>query len=147
MNTITVRRLAHSESGTISEVRVGKNGPVLFGLEDPPHPTKIRGDTRIPAGIYPLRWRSAGRWAKRFSDKGYPGSLEICDVPNYTDVLVHVGNTKRDTMGCLLVGMSANLANMTIGSSRVACKVLYDEVDRRGGDWQILYADEADIDV
>ena len=146
MNIILVQRLAHSEKGTISTVRVGKNGPFLFGLEDPPHETKQYGDTRIPAGIYPFRWRSVGKWAKRFSAKGYPGSLEICDVPNYTDVLCHIGNTKRDTMGCLLVGMSANLANMTIGSSRVACKVLYDEVKRRGGDWQIDYYDNDALD-
>ena len=142
MNTIVVERIAHNESGTISVVQVGEGGPCLFGLEDPPRPKKVKGDTRIPAGLYRLIWRTVGRWAAKFSGKGYPGSLEIAGVPNYTDVLVHVGNTKRDTMGCLLVGMSANFANMTIGNSRTACKVLYDEVDRRGGDWQILYKDE-----
>ena len=141
-NHIVVDRLAHDDGGTISSVKITDRDFAVFGLEDPPHESKIKGDTRIPCGTYPLRWRTVGKWAKRYQAKGFPGSLEICDVPNYTAVLIHVGNSKKDTAGCLLLGMSANLANKTIGNSRVACDKLYREVAADEGDWVITYYDE-----
>ena len=62
-------------------------GEMLCGsIEDQRQPPgeKVPGKTRIPEGTYPLRWRTAGRWAAVFRERGYPGSLEICDVPGFT---------------------------------------------------------------
>ena len=98
---------------------------------------KVAGDTRIPPGDYPLRWRDVGRWAQRFQAMGFPGSLEVCDVPAYTDVLAHIGNTQRDTRGCLLPNYDLNLDRRTGGRSRLACQALYGLVHATPGEWRI----------
>ena len=60
------------------------------------------------------------------------GMLEILDVPNFTYVLIHCGNTDEDTAGCLLVGDTQNNNNVTedgfIGSSTNAYKRIYKEI-------------------
>lgn len=121
---ITVQRFTDDDRPTIGQVSI--NGrPVCFSLEDRQRDVKVAGDTRIPAGEYALEWRKTGKWAQRFKKQGYPGSLELMDVPGFTDVLIHVGNTKRDTAGCLLLGMGADMDAQTITKSRIACNVLY----------------------
>ena len=87
---------------------------VCHTLEDPPQETKISGRTRIPAGRYPVRTRTVGKWparnAKRLPWHG-KRSLEICDVPGFTAVLFHVGNSSADTRGCVLVGLGVHYPN------------------------------------
>lgn len=48
---------------------------------------------------------------KKYGDtfpKFHKGMLEIVDVPNFTNVYIHVGNYKKDTLACVLTGYSAN---------------------------------------
>ena len=109
---VVVERLFADAEATIGVVRVGT--PVCFSLEDQWQPAgrKIPGETRIPAGIYPLRVRAHGGFHTRYAERFGPahrGMLEICDVPNFTDILIHCGNTNADTAGCLLVGMGAQM--------------------------------------
>ena len=139
MNTVIVARLSSDTRPTIGTIRVnGWRTPVhCFSLEDRFRQEKVAGDTRIPSGVFPLRWRTAGKWAARFAKMGFPGSLEICDVPNYTDVLIHVGNTKADTAGCILLGLGADLQARTISKSRLACQALYKLVFETSGEWVI----------
>ena len=140
MNELHVQRLTKDTRPTIGVVRVNSSlHPArCFSLEDRYREEKVKGDTRIPAGTYPLRWRKVGRWAQRFIKRwGVPGSLELCTVPNYTDVLIHIGNTKGDTEGCLLLGMGADLDTRTITKSAVACRHLYQLIARTGGEWQV----------
>lgn len=56
--------------------------------------------------------------------------LHILDVPNFTFILIHCGNTDEDTAGCLLVGTSVNITvrEMSIGGSRVAYRKFYPKV-------------------
>ena len=82
-----------------------------FTLEDPPKDrVKIAGDTRIPAGTYRMTLRTEGgfhgRYRRRFGDM-HNGMLWLRDVPEYKWVLIHLGNTKKHTRGCLLVGEGA----------------------------------------
>ena len=138
MNEIHVRRLHTDERPTLSIVQVASDPVLCFGLEDRYRMEKIRGDTRIPFGIYPLRWRRLGKWARRFAaNYGVPGSLELGNVPGFTDVLIHVGNTKGDTAGCLLLGMGADFESRTVTKSAKACRKLYKRVHALGGEWQI----------
>ena len=136
MNTITVERLTHDNLPTIGIVRV--NGvPGCFSLEDRKRQEKVAGDTRIWPGEYPLKWRTVGRWAKRFQGWGYPGSLEIVGVLGFSDVLIHVGNNKGDTEGCILLGRGASFQSRTVAQSVAACKRLYTKV-AQGGEWRIV---------
>ena len=103
MNVIYVQRLTHDLKPTIGIATFGKTF-LGFTLEDRPREVKVPGDTCIPSGCYMLRWRQHGKWAARFREWGFTGSLELINVEGFTDVLIHAGNTKRDTAGCLLLG-------------------------------------------
>ena len=143
--TIYVDRFNRDDRATMGRVVVahadGSEETIGFSLEDRHRESKVPGDTAIPAGTYRLEWRTAGKWAKRFQAKGYQGSLEICDVPDFSAVLAHYGNTVRDTAGCLLAGRLGDLDTRTIGKSRAAIDRLYELVHEVGGTWEIVYRD------
>jgi hypothetical protein len=83
---------------------------IAFCCEDEPRAVKVAGKTRIPAGEYHIAVRTHGgfhaRYTQRFPD-WHHGMLELLDVPGFSDILVHVGNSHTDTAGCLLVGAGA----------------------------------------
>ena len=136
MNLLQLQRLTKDDRPTISVLR-HKGRPLSFAVEDRYRKEKVKGDTRIPPGLYPLVWRTTGRWAARFQKMGYPGSLEVCGIPGFTDVLLHIGNSKRDTEGCPLPNLTADFSRRTGGRSADACRVLYDLVHEIEGDWEI----------
>ena len=94
----------------------GTRDALAFTLEDEHRDIKVKGETRIPAGVYDVRLRTVGghhaRYGKRFDD--HRGMLHLQDVPNFKYVLIHIGNDEDDTAGCILVGDSASM----VGSKR-----------------------------
>ena len=62
------------------------------------------------------------------------GMLHIQDVPNFTYILIHTGNTDEHTSGCLIVGETQQDLDISkdgfIGSSAVAYKKMYAKVAR-----------------
>lgn len=76
---------------------------ICFIVEDGFHPEKIAGITRIPGGRYPLRKKLDGDFLKKYKAKfGHQYIIEICEVPNYSTILFHIGNFPKDTRGCQL---------------------------------------------
>lgn len=59
---------------------------------------KIAGKTAIPAGIYKVK--------KTMSPRFKTILPEILNVPNFSGVRIHSGNTAKDTEGCLLLGLN-----------------------------------------
>ena len=59
---------------------------------------KIAGKTAIPAGTYKVK--------KTMSPRFNTLLPEILNVPNFTGVRIHSGNTAKDTDGCLLLGLN-----------------------------------------
>lgn len=57
---------------------------------------KVYGDTCIPRGRYPVKLTFSNRWGKFMP--------EILEVPGFTGVRFHGGNTEHDTRGCPLLG-------------------------------------------
>jgi hypothetical protein len=108
MKVVVDRFLSDAET-TISNVTVDGSF-VCFGLEDEHREKKVPKETRIPAGKYDVRLLLEGdhhkRYSTRFSDI-HQGMLHLQDVPNFTGILIHVGNTDKDTSGCLIVGSQA----------------------------------------
>ena len=131
LTTITVDRFSSDTESTISLVFVDSQF-VCFGLEDEHRAKKLFGETRIPAGIYPVKVRTWGGFHDRYAKRlpYHQGMLEICDVPGFTDILIHIGNTEKDTAGCLLVGVGCYSAagNMSLQASAVAYELLYKKV-------------------
>ena len=115
-------------------------GELLCGtVEDQKQPrgVKVPGKTRIPEGTYRLAWRDAGRWATRFKREGLPGSLELRDVPGFSDVLIHWGNSQTDTEGCVLPNRYLYLDERRGGKSRIATLGIYRLVHETGGEWEL----------
>lgn len=85
-----------------------------FTLEDPVREKKVWGETAIPAGRYLITLEESPRFGA--------DTLTVNNVPDFTGVRIHAGNTARDTHGCPLVGRVRQ--QVTIGESRVALAAL-----------------------
>lgn len=69
---------------------------------------KIPSQTAIPAGIYRVILNQVSpRFSKSDKYKSIGGKLpRLLDVPGSEGVLIHIGNTEKDTAGCILVGQN-----------------------------------------
>ena len=136
---IRVCRFFHGKESTGSLVAIngngeGENGAVFecFGLEDQHQDVKVMHETRIPNGTYDVKLREYGGHHERYKKKFdfHKGMLQVMDVPGFTDILIHIGNTEKDTSGCLLLGESITQKNgeMLLVSSTVAYIDFYKRV-------------------
>ena len=121
----------------------------IHTLEPEYREVKVAGKKRVPNGRYKMGFRSEGgfhnRYLKKFGDEFHKGMLEIKDIPDFKYVLVHIGNFRKDTLGCLLTGMSNNAdAAGFIGGSVEAYKKIYPPISDallKGEDVYINYRD------
>lgn len=123
---LTSTRRWYTSTSTISElVLEGEAERFCFVLEDTVRApgVKIPGKTAIAAG----RYRVIVDWSNRF--RKY--SFHILDVPNFTGVRIHSGNTCEDTDGCPLVGQERAL-NAVFGSHK-AFVALWERLTEEAG--------------
>ena len=57
---------------------------------------KIKGETAIPAGTYKITLEMSPRFNRKLP--------LLHDFPYFSGILIHRGNTAKDTHGCILVG-------------------------------------------
>ena len=78
-----------------------------YTLEDQYQAVKVMHATCIPEGTYDIKFRTVGgfheKYKKKYGNSHY-GMLHLQDVPNFTYILIHAGNTDEHTSGCLIVG-------------------------------------------
>ena len=126
---------ADSTSGLLFEVTEVKKHFLCYTLEDERRVLKVRGETRVPAGIYKIELRNEGGFHQRYTKK-YPGihrgMLHITDVPNFEYILIHTGNTDEHTAGCLILGDAQEnnliLPDGFVGKSVNAYKRIYPSI-------------------
>jgi len=91
-----------------------------FTVEDAYKEIKVAGLTRIPAGTYTIKLRTVGGMTKRYSDKYsfHEGMLWLQDVPGFTYVYLHIGNTAKHTDGCILLNDGCDSTSGNMGGSK-----------------------------
>ena len=106
-----------------------------YTLEDQYQAVKVMHETCIPEGTYDIQFRKTGGFHAKYSERyknAHYGMLHIQDVPNFTYILIHTGNTDEHTSGCLIVGETQQDLEISkdgfIGSSTVAYKKMYAKV-------------------
>ena len=106
----------------------GHNETICFTLEDiireidgePVEKWKIRGKTAIPQGRYEIFITESTRFRTALPI--------LMDVPGFSGIRIHAGNTAADTEGCILVGGTRTVDRRAVRSSRVALNHLYQRI-------------------
>ena len=86
------------------------DGYVCQTLEDPVRQAgvKIAGETAIPSGTYRVSITMSTKFGKLLP--------LLANVPNYSGIRIHPGNTTADTSGCILVATSRGKHNDIVSS-------------------------------
>lgn len=82
---------------------------------EPVRKWKIPGNTAIPSGKYFIEIVNSPRFG--------PDTLSLIDVPGFSAIRIHAGNSIADTDGCILVGKAAGGVILG-GTSKPALKAL-----------------------
>ena len=106
-----------------------------YTLEDQYQAVKVMHETCIPEGTYNIKFRTVGGFHSKYSERygnAHYGMLHLQDVPNFTYILIHAGNTDEHTSGCLIVGETQQDLDISddgfIGHSGKAYSKLYNKV-------------------
>lgn len=89
-----------------------------FTLEDTCRKNKVYGKTAIWAGEYPVTVTMSQRFKREMP--------LLLNVPEFSGIRIHPGNTEENTDGCILVGRE-KLTNR-IGRSREAYEALFTKI-------------------
>ena len=136
---LNIKRIARRETYTIGRLYIdGKyfcdtlEGKDRGLRQDMPtaiiRATKRKGITAIPTGRYRMTLAvQSPKFSKRATYQFCNGYLpRLINVPGYDGVLIHIGNTARDTEGCLLVGRNTQVGKVL--DSRKTFIELYDKL-------------------
>lgn len=115
---IIVNRIFKASTYTIGELSVGGTY-ICDTLEDRVRPAgeKVYGETAIPYGKYTVTLSYSNRFKKTMP--------EILNVPNFSGIRIHCGNSSKDTEGCLLVGKWDGKTENWISDSKNSYNKLY----------------------
>lgn len=117
MSRVTVTRLKEVGEATIGRMDVEGLDFPLWTLEDLWQNNHPRVSC-VPAGTYPCiphAWEDD-------SPAHIKRVWQVLNVPGREAILIHAGNTDKDTLGCILVGKAE--AGSTITNSREAIDIL-----------------------
>lgn len=76
---------------------------------------KVMHETAIPAGTYEVILNMSPRFKKVLP--------RLLNVPGFDGILIHAGNTSKDTSGCILVGQNKEVGKV-INSQATMAKLL-----------------------
>lgn len=142
---LRLKRIARRETYTIGRLYIDGQ-PFCDTLEDTDRglrqslplsvnkAKKHKGATAIPTGRYLV---TMAMQSPRFKDRkqyqfcnGYLPRL--INVPAFDGVLIHIGNTAKDTEGCILVGKNTKVGKVL--ESAATFRKLYERLTQANGD-------------
>jgi len=85
---------------------------ICYTLEDAIRDKKIKNETAIKAGTYTVIVTMSPRFKKELP--------LLLNVPEFSGVRIHGGNTEKNTEGCVLVGMVRHMNAISNCASAVA---------------------------
>jgi len=108
---LELRRFSETDNDTIGWLFDEHKLHLCNTMEDEGREIKVPHETRIPAGRYKLgiqetitpmtqRYLNDTRlkpWFKKH--------IEVKNVPGFIGIYIHIGNTEKDTDGCILLGI------------------------------------------
>lgn len=95
-------RFEHRDNCTIGTLQVGDK---IFYTMERPWQKNQRSVSCIPEGVYSFIPHG---WEENTQVK-FKKVWKLRNVPNRSDILIHVGNFPEDTYGCILVGTGVKL--------------------------------------
>jgi len=89
---------------------------------------KIKNETAIPTGTYEITLDVVSpKFSKKDVYKYINGKLpRLLNVKGYGGVLIHIGNTAKDSAGCILVGRNTQVGKVLQSTSTF--KLLYSKL-------------------
>ena len=119
MMLMILQRQPSAEGATIGELSIDGQHE-CWTCEDVVRPpgVKVPGQTAIPGGRY--------RVTVTFSNRFQRLLPLVNDVPGFTGIRIHPGNTAADTEGCILPGVVKGTNN--VGQSRMAFEPLFAKI-------------------
>ena len=82
---------------------------------------KIERMTAIPCGNYEAIFHNSPKFGE---------CIWVQNVPWFSEILIHIGNTAKDTKGCILVGMSSDI--LGVKDSKTALKKIIETLRGKG---------------
>lgn len=113
---LSLVRFIFGEVATIGKLSIEDNF-FAYTLEDKVRPkgVKIAGATAIPFGEYQVTIDQSQRFKRLMP--------HVLNVPMFEGIRIHSGNTDKDTLGCILVGMKYSKTQLL--ESHVAFDILF----------------------
>lgn len=83
---------------------------------------KVYGKTAVPAGTYKVKLGYSNRFRRILP--------QVLDVPHFLGILIHTGNSNKDTEGCIIVGTWDGKTENWVSNSRKNFNKLFDMLKR-----------------
>lgn len=124
MKKLELFRLRFHETRTVGQL-YWEGELFCFTLEDkmrevpnqPVEKWKVQDETAIPQGKYRLVLQNSPKFG--------PDTITLRNVPGFTEIRIHSGNTEHQTEGCIIVGHRLNDdGTIKFGTTRPAVRDL-----------------------
>lgn len=95
---------------------------------------KVYSQTAIPNGKYKITLEFSPKFSPKVNNRKVP---LLHDVPSFTGILIHWGNTAEDSSGCILVGK--NYYAGRVSDSKVTFLKLLDKLEKAANSGEPLW--------